>query len=141
MKKPVLKGLLETALYVADLKRSFEFYERIFQFKTLFSNERMHALQVPGLQVLLLFLKGASSMGTTLAYGEVPAHDGNGELHVAFSIEKNELKQWENWLLKHEVPIESRVNWPKGGISLYFRDPDRHSIELATPGLWTFTEP
>src|SRR6266702_2021059 len=26
---------------------------------------------------------------------------------------------------------------PRGGSSIYFRDPDNHSVELATPGLWS----
>ena len=28
------------------------------------------------------------------------------------------------------------MKWPRGGESLYFRDPDGHLVELATPGLW-----
>jgi catechol 2,3-dioxygenase-like lactoylglutathione lyase family enzyme len=32
--------------------------------------------------------------------------------------------------------VESRVTWLRGGTSLYFRDPDGHSLEVATPGLW-----
>ena len=34
------------------------------------------------------------------------------------------------------IAIESRVTWERGGVSLYFRDPDGRSVELATPGLW-----
>ena len=26
--------------------------------------------------------------------------------------------------------------WERGGRSLYFRDPDQHLLELATPGTW-----
>ncbi|MDF2970539.1 MAG: glyoxalase, partial [Microvirga sp.] len=37
---------------------------------------------------------------------------------------------------ERKIPIESRVTWPRGGTSLYFRDPDGHVLELATPGLW-----
>ena len=32
--------------------------------------------------------------------------------------------------------IESEVNWDRGGTSIYFRDPEGHSVELATPGVW-----
>jgi hypothetical protein len=34
------------------------------------------------------------------------------------------------------VAVESRVKWQRGGMSLYFRDPDAHSVELATTGTW-----
>ncbi|MFN0129142.1 MAG: hypothetical protein ACKV19_20930 [Verrucomicrobiales bacterium] len=34
------------------------------------------------------------------------------------------------------IPVESRIRWPGGATSLYFRDPDGHAVELATPGLW-----
>ena len=37
----------------------------------------------------------------------------------------------------HQVEIEGRTDWPRGGHSIYFRDPDGHLLELATPGLWT----
>ena len=32
--------------------------------------------------------------------------------------------------------IEGRTVWSRGGHSIYFRDPDGHLVELATPGLW-----
>jgi catechol 2,3-dioxygenase-like lactoylglutathione lyase family enzyme len=35
------------------------------------------------------------------------------------------------------VTIEARNNWERGGRSIYFRDPDGHLLELATPGLWS----
>ena len=36
----------------------------------------------------------------------------------------------------HEIVIESRVIQSHGGTSLYVRNPDGHSLEVATPGLW-----
>ena len=33
------------------------------------------------------------------------------------------------------IAIEGRTKWPRGGESIYFRDPDGHLVELATPGL------
>ena len=46
------------------------------------------------------------------------------------------MSAWERHLATRGIAIESRVTWPRGGTSLYFRDLDGHSIELATPGLW-----
>ena len=34
------------------------------------------------------------------------------------------------------IAIEGRTKWPRGGESIYFRDPDGHLIEPATLGLW-----
>jgi hypothetical protein len=34
------------------------------------------------------------------------------------------------------VAIEQEVDWPRGGKSLYFRDPAGNSVELLTPGVW-----
>ena len=36
----------------------------------------------------------------------------------------------------HGIAIEGRTDWSRGGHSIYFRDPDGHLLELATPGLW-----
>jgi catechol 2,3-dioxygenase-like lactoylglutathione lyase family enzyme len=133
---PVVSGVLETSLYVADLARATHFYEELFGFERLFADDRMCAMNVAGRQVLLLFLQGASRSPIPLPGGDIPPHDGEGELHLAFSIAATELAAWEARLAAHGVAIESRVTWPAGGASIYFRDPDRHLIELATPGIW-----
>jgi len=65
----------------------------------------------------------------------VPPHDGHGPIHMAFSIAADALADWEARLAEAGVAIESRVKWPRGE-SIYFRDPDGHVLELATPGLW-----
>ena len=134
---PKLNALLETALYVADLERSVAFYKTIFEFETLSSSERLCALNVSNRQVLLLFLKGASTVATVTSGGVIPPNDGDGQLHLAFSIAADELENWETWLVENGIEIESKVKWERGGTSIYFRDPDQHLLELVTPGLWT----
>ncbi|MDQ3546548.1 MAG: glyoxalase/bleomycin resistance/extradiol dioxygenase family protein, partial [Verrucomicrobiota bacterium] len=43
---------------------------------------------------------------------------------------------WRERLQEAGVAIESEVEWPEGGRSLYFRDPAGNSVELAPPTLW-----
>ncbi|MDQ3043178.1 MAG: VOC family protein, partial [Acidobacteriota bacterium] len=126
-----------TALYVEDLERSRIFYQTIFELATLFNDERLCAFNVADKQVLLLFLRGASTTPLETAGGTVPPHDGDGQLHLAFSISASELDEWEIRLKTMNVTIESKVKWQRGGTSIYFRDPDKHLLELVTPGLWT----
>jgi catechol 2,3-dioxygenase-like lactoylglutathione lyase family enzyme len=89
-----------------------------------------------GATVLLLFQRGATLEPVTLPNGVIPPHDGVGPIHVAFAVDAGSLETWETKLAAHGVAIESRVEWPRGGRSIYFRDPDGHSLELVTPGVW-----
>src|SRR5262252_8518515 len=95
-------------------------------------DERICALNVAPGHVLLLFRKG----GSTDPGSQFPTHDGDGNLHFAFAVDKSELQPWEERLAAAGVGIESRKDWPLGGRSIYFRDPDGHLGELATPGTW-----
>jgi catechol 2,3-dioxygenase-like lactoylglutathione lyase family enzyme len=133
---PQVRGVLETALYVADLERSRAFYTRLFGFEPLFQDERFCAFDVLGRQVLLLFHRGGTAEPVTTSGGTIPAHDGQGRLHLAFAIGRDDLDPWERRLQQDQVPVESRVSWARGGKSIYFRDPDGHLLELATPGVW-----
>ena len=54
----------------------------------------------------------------------------------AFAIDTGDVAAWETRLSELGIAIESRVTWERGGLSLYFRDPDNHLVELATPGIW-----
>ncbi len=96
----------------------------------------MCALAIPGMAVLLLFARGQSTTPTETPGGTIPPHDGQGPLHLCFSIPLDSTNDWPAHLAAQNIQPESRVTWPRGGISYYFRDPDNHCIELATPGLW-----
>ena len=133
---PSVTGVLETALYVADLERAAGFYKDLFGFETLLVDDRLHALSVADRQVLLLFKQGASRERATVPGGSIPPHDGSGRLHMAFAIAASELSGWTNRLQQQGIQIESTVHPQRGGTSIYFRDPDSNLRELATPGLW-----
>jgi len=133
---PHLGRVLETSLYVEQLDRSIDFYRRIFGFEKLAGDDWFCAFNISGQQVLLLFRKGASLAPMPMPGGVIPPHDGGGHLHLAFTIPATAEQDWKQHLEAANVMIESRVAWPKGGFSLYFRDPDGHLLELITPGCW-----
>ena len=134
---PPLTGVLETALYVADLERASTFYQRLLGARVLLAEaDRMRALDVAGRQVLLLFRTGASNAPNPVPGGVVPPHDAHGRMHVCFAIPADALAAWEAHLAALGIAVESRVHAERGATCLYLRDPDGHLVELATPGLW-----
>ncbi len=134
---PPVTGVLETALYVADIERAAAFYERLLGSRVLLDEPgRMRALDVAERQVLLLFAIGASERSNPVPGGVVPPHDARGHIHVCFAIPSTALDAWEAHLAASDIEVISRVHAERGGTSLYFRDPDGHLVELATPGLW-----
>lgn len=133
---PKVIRILETCLHVRDVEQSACFYETLFGFPRMDSNERYCAFDVGGGSVFLLFREGGTTEPVHVAGGVIPPHGGAGDLHLAFSIPAEDLASWEKHLAQEGVTIESRVRWDRGGDSLYFRDPDHHLVELATPGIW-----
>ncbi len=134
---PQLHGILETALYCENIALLRDFYTELFGLRVLVQDEsRLCALRVSPNSVLLLFRKGGTLNPLEIPGGIVPSHDGEGPTHFAFSIAREDYDAWKQELLRRNIPIESEVNWSRGGKSIYFRDPENHSVELATPGIW-----
>lgn len=155
---PPLGQILETALYVENLARSAAFYENVLHLRPLVADGRFHAYAAGERNVLLLFQRGATSETVHLPGGTIPPHgyiEARAETgaearqearqaasacrisqHIAFSVTPEGLVQWQAALEAGGIAIAGRTDWPKGGHSIYFHDPDGHLLELATPGLW-----
>jgi catechol 2,3-dioxygenase-like lactoylglutathione lyase family enzyme len=132
-----LDRVIETALHVADVSASRQFYERVFSLAAIAGDDdRFCALDVGGKSIFLLFKCGGTTEPVELPGGIIPPHGGDGVLHYAFAVTPEDLPAWEARLAEHSVAVESRVDWPLGGRSIYFRDPDGHLGELVTPGVW-----
>ena len=129
---PAVSGIIETALYVEDMQRAVEFYQRVFGFPALHASDRLTALRVTPWQVLLIMKKGASAEPNVMSFGVIPPSDAAGQQHVAFGVPTDRLGEWRETLQRHGIAIESALDWPEGGQSLYFRDPDHHCIEVKT---------
>lgn len=133
---PPLSGVLETALYVDDMDRARAFYEGVLGLSPMFRDARLTAYPVGGRSALLVFRRGGANQTAHMPGGTIPPHDGAGPIHCALAIAAEDLPGWERRLAARGVAIEGRTRWPRGSISIYFRDPDGHLLELATPGLW-----
>jgi len=132
----LIDGILETALYVDDLARAAAFYEGLLGMARLFGDARLIALDGGRRGVLLLFRRGTTLDIVTMPGGTIPPHDGHGPVHIALAVSRDALAEIEARLAQADIAVEGRTNWPRGGESIYVRDPDGHLVEFATPGLW-----
>ena len=132
---PRIGGVVETCINVAEMGRAREFYRTLFGFEAMVGDDRFCAFRVAN-DVLLLFKENASEAPVNLPGGVIPPHATLGAGHFALAIAADDLENWRARLREHGVVIESEVRWERGGVSLYFRDPDNNLVELATPGVW-----
>ncbi len=130
-----VRRILETGIDCDDLPATAAFYTTLLGVTPMLDTERLVVLDVGDGTLLLLFQRGNAEALETPG-GLIPGHTSGGPGHFAFAIDAGELSRWESRLAALGVSIESRVAWERGGTSLYFRDPDNRSVELATPGVW-----
>jgi catechol 2,3-dioxygenase-like lactoylglutathione lyase family enzyme len=127
-----IKTVLETAIYVNDLQATETFYGTILSLRVMSKEPGHHIFfQVGEASVLLAFLAE-----TTLKGDQLPPHGTTGPGHFALGIEAEAFEDWRKFLHDHGVAIEKEVEWPRGGRSVYFRDPAGNLVELITPGVW-----
>jgi len=134
-------GILESALFVANLQRAREFYGRVFGFEELEVSEDGCVLAAGKAQVFLLVTEAKALVASRTPGGTVPPclaepRQAVGAGHIAFSVAAADVDAWRSHLEREGVALESEVAWQGGARSIYFRDPDGHLLELATPGLW-----
>jgi len=134
---PTIDGVLETILYTENLPRARTFYREVMGLAPMAGDsDRFQAFDAGAGRVLLLFKRGSALDPQPAAVGMIPPHDGYGPQHVAFAIAADDYHRWCARLQAHRIAIESETNWDGGGRSVFFRDPDKHLVELATPGIW-----
>jgi len=128
---PQVEHLVEAAIYADDLDQAKAFYRDVLGLGVLTEEPGRHVFFQVGDSVLLIFRPDE-----TLKAGFLPPHGAKGPGHFALGIPTESLDQWGKHLADHGVGIEKEVEWPRGGKSLYFRDPAGNLVELVTRGLW-----
>jgi len=132
--------ILEAALYVDDLDRAERFYRDVLGLKLLAKVEGRHVFFRCGDGVLLLFDPKATEIPPEPdARLPVPPHGSRGPGHLCFSASAEEIELWKKRLESHNIAIEADFEWPRGGRSIYFRDPSGNSLEFAEPRIWGFS--
>ena len=129
--------VLETCLYAPDLEGAARFYAEVLGLEAFARVEGRHVFFRCGPGVLLLFNPNVTGAAPGAVGGTpVPAHGARGPGHVAFAVDEAELPAWRARLAEHGVAVEAEIEWPRGGRSLYVRDPAGNSVELAPSRIW-----
>jgi catechol 2,3-dioxygenase-like lactoylglutathione lyase family enzyme len=129
-------GILETVLYAKDLDAAETFYRDVLGLDPFARVPGRHLFYRCGDQVLLIFNPNATRVPPAGGALPVPAHGALGPGHVCFRATAAELDAWVRQLTAKAVSIEADFEWPRGGRSIYFRDPAGNCIEFAEPRIW-----
>ena len=132
-----ITGVLETCLYADDLEAAERFYRDVLGLAAFAREAGRHVFFRCGAGVFLVFAPERTRHAPGLVNGvPVPAHGAHGPGHAAFAVGEAELPAWRARLASHGVTIEAEIEWPRGGHSLYVRDPAGNSVELAPARIW-----
>lgn len=135
MKKPPSQ-VLETALYADDLEAAEAFYGGVLGLEKITRAGNRHVFYRCGPGVLLIFNPDETEIHYKAGQLPVPPHGARGSGHLCFRAEATELDRWRARLAAAGVEIESDMEWPQGGRSIYFRDPAGNSLEFAEARIW-----
>jgi len=134
---PAIEGVLETCLYARDLEAAERFYADLLGLAVVAREPARHVFLRCGAAMLLVFDPDRTSAAPGQVNGvAVPGHGARGPAHVCFRIAESDLPTWRDRLHTAGVAIEAEITWPRGGTSLYLRDPANNSVELAPAMIW-----
>jgi catechol 2,3-dioxygenase-like lactoylglutathione lyase family enzyme len=125
-------GVHETVLYSDDVPALVAFYGDVVGLTAIDPPDGdSAAFRLGDGNVLLVFDPSRTSTPGRF----VPEHGTTGQGHVAFKVDG--LDEWVRELRSHDVEIEREITWPRGGRSVYFRDPAGNSVEFVEGEIWS----
>jgi len=136
-----ITGILETCLCATDLEAAEAFYTQVLGLEMFAKVPGRHVFFHCGPGVFLLFDPAVTAHEASWVNGSpIPPHGTTGAGHVCFRVAEREIPAWRERLQQAGVEIESEVEWPAGGTSLYFRDPAGNCLEVAPARIWGLTD-
>lgn len=133
---PAPNAILEASLYVSDLDAAENFYGDLLGLECIQRVGNRHVFFRCGNAVVLLFNAAETVKPPGNPRLPVPPHGAHGPGHLCFTQSREDLLHMRARLLAAGVEIEAEFDWPSGAHSVYFRDPDGNSLEIAEPHLW-----
>jgi catechol 2,3-dioxygenase-like lactoylglutathione lyase family enzyme len=127
--------ILETVLYAEDLDGVRAFYRDVIGLECIQVEEGRHVFFRCGDQ-MLLFFNPNKTLQPSKSSLPVPPHGAFGRGHVCFRASASDLVNWRSVFERRGVEIEADFEWPKGGRSIYIRDPAGNSVEYAEARIW-----
>lgn len=131
-----LRGVLEAAIYVAELDTTERFYGKALGLPRLLREEGRHVFFRCGRTILLCFIAEQTKVPSPGEALPVPTHGAVGAGHVCFSVLGEDLDRLCDRLIGDGIEVEADFHWPNGARSVYVRDPAGNSVEFAEPKLW-----
>jgi lactoylglutathione lyase len=116
-----IRGLYEIAIRVRDLPTAEAFYRDVLELEVGIRDERRN----------WLFLRAGGDAGMVVLQqesGEWPTQ------HFAFTVDEADIERAAEMLRQRHVDVEGPIfhEWMPAK-SIYFADPDGHSLELCAP--------
>ena len=131
------QAILETVVYCEDLDAARQFYEGVIGLPLVSREPGRHLFFCVGGSMLLVFDPRKTSEATVHVGDQaIPRHGAGGASHFAFQVDPSQFDAIRANLDEHDVALESEIDWPGGGHSIYCRDPGGNSVEFATRTLW-----
>ncbi|KAJ9602798.1 hypothetical protein H2200_012578 [Cladophialophora chaetospira] len=163
---PAITHILETCLMVKDVGAATEFYKALLSVEPFLASPRMSGFALSQTTLLLFQLGDTAADnqmpdGRGLIPGHGPSPDvlkllrhgcdvdkspassnrmeipGRLNQHFCLAVSAPEdVQSWEKWFEQKNVKILGKVNWPRGGKSVYFSDLDGNVGEIGSRGIW-----
>ncbi|KAK2765360.1 hypothetical protein FQN54_008206 [Arachnomyces sp. PD_36] len=155
---PPISHILETCLYVKDVPAAAEFYKKALQIEPFSQSDRGACFALGHTTLLLFKLGGTTTDLIVESRGIIPKHGptesnllpsllaeetSEGETknslrqHFCFAVPSpDDVGKWDAHFQELGVKILGRMDWEKGGKSVYFEDLDGHVGEVGSRGVW-----